>query len=166
MEYTRPDGRRGTCLIMPDGEIVPLPADDRGLTLFPELGQERHWVTESHPLEIEELCELLMSKERVRRMRKDMPDPMSDSVMPAATEQPAAAEKILTKEVVDLPMKADSKSIVVQRSDVGVRGLHDAQTQDLELAHAGRCARSRGLLPAHRIWRRLRERRRRRVEST
>jgi len=129
LEYTRPDGRRGTCLIMPDGEIVPLPADDRGLTMFPEIGQERHWVKESYLLEIEELCELLMSKERVRRMRKDMPDPTSDSVMPAATDQSGAAEKIPTKEVIDLPTEADSKSIVTQRSD--------AQTQASELPLVG-----------------------------
>ena len=49
---------------MPDGEIVPLPADDRGLTVFPEIGQEQHWVKELFLLEIEELCELLMSKEQ------------------------------------------------------------------------------------------------------
>ena len=69
LEYTRPDGRRGTCMIMPDGEIVPLPADERGLTVFPEIGQERHWVKESYPLEIEELCELLMSRrDRMERV--------------------------------------------------------------------------------------------------
>ena len=27
-------------MIMPDGEIVPLPADSSGLTMFPEIGQE------------------------------------------------------------------------------------------------------------------------------
>ena len=84
LEYTRPDGRRGTCMIMPDGEIVPLPADSSGLTMFPEIGQEKHWAKASYPLEIEELCELLMSRERVRRLRKDMPDPASDSVLPTS----------------------------------------------------------------------------------
>ena len=68
LEYTRPDGRRGSCFIMPDGEIVPLPADERGLTIFPERGQEQHIATESHPLDIEELCELLMSKVQIHRM--------------------------------------------------------------------------------------------------
>ena len=86
LEYTRPDGRRGTCMIMPDGEIVPLPADSSGLTMFPEIGQEKHWARPSYPLEIEELCELLMSRERVRRLRKDMPDPTSDSVLPTTNE--------------------------------------------------------------------------------
>ncbi len=50
LEYTRPDGRRGTCMIMPDGEIVPLPADSSGLTMFPEIGQEKHWAKVSSPL--------------------------------------------------------------------------------------------------------------------
>ena len=66
-------------------------------------------------------------------MRKDMPDPMSDSVMPAANDQSGAAEKISNKEVVDLPTEANSQSIVAQRSDVGVCGLYDAQTQAGEL---------------------------------
>ena len=63
IEYTRPDGLRGTCMQMPDGEIIPLPADDRGLTLLPEIGQERHWSIMSYPLDAEELCELIMSRE-------------------------------------------------------------------------------------------------------
>ena len=48
-------------MIMPDGEILPLPADSSRLMMFPEIGQEKHWVKVSYLLEIEELCELLMS---------------------------------------------------------------------------------------------------------
>ena len=62
-EYTWPDGLRGMCMQMPDSEIIPLPADDRGLTVLPEIGQERHWSIMSYPLDAEELCELIMSRE-------------------------------------------------------------------------------------------------------
>ena len=124
---------------------MPLPADERGLTIFPERGQEQHIATESHPLDIEELCELLMSKARIRRMRENMPNPMSDAVMPAAVETPSAAENELTEEVIDLPVEAGPNPTVVQRPDgqgggwtteyveqrfdVGVRELNDTQTQ-------------------------------------
>ena len=47
----------------------------------------------SYPLDVEELCELLMSRERIRRLRKDMPDPASDSVMPTANDRPATFEQ-------------------------------------------------------------------------
>ena len=117
LEYTRPDGRRGSCFIMPDGEIVPLPADERGLTIFPERGQEQHIATESHPLDIEELCELLMSKARIRRMRENMPNLMTDSAMPATVETSSAADNELTEKVIDLPVKADPKPTAVQKSD-------------------------------------------------
>ena len=120
-------------MIMPDGKIVPLPADDRGLTMFPEIGQEQHWSKESYPLDIEELWELLMSRERIRRLRKDMPDPASDSVMPTANDRSAAVEQTPSGEVVGLPTEADSKPIVAQGAD--------AQAQESELPpkrHSGR----------------------------
>ena len=104
-------------MIMPDGEIVPLPADDRGLTMFPEIGQEKHWSKESYPLDIEELCELLMSCERIRRLQKDMPDPVSDSVMPTANDQPATFKQTQVSEVVDLLTKAGRKPISATGSD-------------------------------------------------
>ena len=110
-------------------EVGWLPADERVLTVFPEIGQERHWVKESYPLEIEELCELLMSRERVRRLRKDMPDPASDSVMPTASDQSAAVEQTPSGGVVGLPTEADSKSIVAQSSDV------QTQASELPLEH-------------------------------
>ena len=66
LEYTRPDGRRAMCMQMPDGEIVPLPANAKGLTVLPEVGQESQWSVQSHPMEVDELCELLMSWECVR----------------------------------------------------------------------------------------------------
>ena len=106
-------------MIMPDGEILPLPADSRGLTMFPEIGQERHWAKASYPLEIEELCELLMLRERVRRLRKDMPDPASDSVLPT-TKTPgsrrydpsAAVQQTPSSEVVGSLIEANAKPIV------------------------------------------------------
>ena len=48
-------------MIMLDGEILPLPVDSSRLTMFPEIGQEKHWVKVLYLLEIKELCELLMS---------------------------------------------------------------------------------------------------------
>ena len=119
---------------MPDGEIVPLPADDRGLTMLPEIGQENHRSTELYPLDIEELCELLMSRERIRRLRfKDMPDPALDSVMPTANDRSAAVEQTPSSEAVSLLTEADSKLIVTPGAD--------AQAQESELPpkrHLGR----------------------------
>ena len=125
LEYTRPDGRRGTCMIMPDGEIVPLPADSSGLTMFPEIGQEKHWAKASYPLEIEELCELLMSRERVRRLRKDMPDPASDSVLPTTNDRSAAVQQMPSSEVVGPPTEANAKPIVAPGAE--------AQAQESEV---------------------------------
>jgi hypothetical protein len=96
---------------MPDGEIIPLPADDRGLTLFPEIGQERHWSIPSYPLEAEELCELIMSRERIRRMRASMPDPASDAVMPTAGDRSATLEETPISKVADIPAEASTESI-------------------------------------------------------
>ena len=112
LELTRPDGRRGTCMIMPDGEILPLPADSRGLTMFPEIGQEKHWAKASYPLEIVELCDLLMSRERVRRLRMDMPDPASDSVLPTTNDPAAAVQQMPSSEVVGSLIEANAKPIV------------------------------------------------------
>ena len=57
-----------------------------GLTVLPEIGQESpsQWSLQSYPMEIDELCEFLMLRERVRRMREAMPDPASDSVISTA----------------------------------------------------------------------------------
>jgi hypothetical protein len=66
IEYTRPDGRRAMCMQMPDGEIVALPADSKGLTVLPEIGQESQWSVQSHPMEVADLCDFLMSREQVR----------------------------------------------------------------------------------------------------
>jgi hypothetical protein len=121
-EYTRPDGRRGSCMQMPDGEIVPLPADDRGLTVLPEIGQEKHWSMESYPMDIEELCELLMSRERIRRMREAMPDLASDSVMPAANGRRVTCMQMPDGEVVGLPTEAHTKPIVTPGSDAQAAG--------------------------------------------
>jgi hypothetical protein len=57
LELSRPDGRRATCMQMPDGEVVGLPANAQGMTVFPEIGQESQWAVPSHPMEILELCE-------------------------------------------------------------------------------------------------------------
>ena len=113
MELTRPDGRRGTCMIMPDGEILPLPADSRGLTMFPEIGQEKHWSKASYPLEIAELCDLLMSRERLRRLRMDMPDPASDSVLPTTNVPVAAVQQMPSNEVGGSLIEANAKPTVV-----------------------------------------------------
>ena len=59
---------------MPDGEVVGLPANAQGMTVFPEVGQESQWAVRSHPMEIPELCEFLMSRERVRQQREAMPN--------------------------------------------------------------------------------------------
>ena len=109
---------------MPDGEIIPLPADDRGLTLFPEIGQERHWSIMSYPLDAEELCELIMSRERIRRMRASMPDPASDAVMPTANEESTALEETSVSEVADIPAEASTGSID-ERTSVPSTGLTD-----------------------------------------
>ena len=76
-------------------------------------------------MDIEELCELLMSRERIRRMRKDMPDPASDSVMPTANDRPVTFKQTQDGEVVGLPTEADTKPIVAPGAD--------AQAQESEL---------------------------------
>ena len=108
-------------MIMPDGEILPLPADSSGLTMFPEIGQEKHWAKASYPLEIEELCELLMSRERVRRLRKDMPDPASDSVLPTTNDPSAAVQQMPSREVVGSLTEANAKPIVAPGAEAQVR---------------------------------------------
>ena len=70
LELSRPDSRRATCMQMPDGEVVGLPANAQGMTVFPEIGQESQWAVLSHPMEISELCEFLMSRERQRQQRE------------------------------------------------------------------------------------------------
>ena len=108
-------------MIMPDGEILPLPADSSGLTMFPEIGQEKHWAKASYPLEIEELCELLMSRERVRRLRKDMPDPASDSVLPTTNDPSAAVQQMPSSEVVGSLTEANAKPIVAPGAEAQVQ---------------------------------------------
>ena len=74
-----------------------------------------------------------MSRERIRRLRKDMPDPASDSVMPTANDRSAAVEQTPSGEVVGLPTGADSKPIVAPGAE--------AQAQEIELPpkrHSGR----------------------------
>lgn len=78
-ELSRPDGRRATFMQMPDGEVVGLPANTQGMTVLPEIGQESQWVVQSHPMGIPELCDFLMSRERVCQQREAMPDLESDS---------------------------------------------------------------------------------------
>ena len=51
-------------------EVVGLPADSKGLTVFPEIGQESQWSVQSHPMDITELCDFFMSREHVRRQRE------------------------------------------------------------------------------------------------
>ena len=55
-----------------------------------------------------------MSREQIRRLRKDMPDPTSDSVIPTANDRTAAVEQMPSDEVVGLPTEADSEPIVAQ----------------------------------------------------
>jgi hypothetical protein len=86
LELSRPDGRRATCMQMPDGEVVRLPANGQGMTVFPEVGQESQWAVPSHPMEIPELCEFLMSRERMRQQREAMPS-LTSAASSAATMQ-------------------------------------------------------------------------------
>ena len=71
----------------------------------------------SYPLDAEELCELIMSRERIRRIRASMPDPASDSVMPTASDQPVTFEQMPVGEVADLPTEAGTEPIVATGSD-------------------------------------------------
>jgi hypothetical protein len=66
IEYAWPDGRRATCMQMPDGKVVGLPADSKGLTVLPEIGQESQWSVQSHLMDIADLCDFLMSREHGR----------------------------------------------------------------------------------------------------
>ena len=70
---------------MPDGEVVGLPANSKGLTVLPEIGQESQWSVQSHPMEVADLCNFLMSREQVRRQREAMPDLASGSAASTAT---------------------------------------------------------------------------------
>jgi len=71
-ELTRPDGQRATGMQMPDGEVVGLPANAQGMTVLPEIGMEDQWAVQSNPMPILELCEFLMSRERMRLKREAM----------------------------------------------------------------------------------------------
>ena len=69
---------------MPDGEVVGLLANTQGMTVLPEIGQESQWAVQSHLMEIPELCDFLMSRERVRQQREAMPNLVSGSTASAA----------------------------------------------------------------------------------
>ena len=85
-EVTRPDGQRATGMQMPDGEVVGLPANAQGMTVLPEIGQESEWAVQSNPMPIPELCEFLMSRERMRLKREAMPS-LTAATSPAAALQ-------------------------------------------------------------------------------
>ena len=71
---------------MPDGEVVGLPANAQGMTVLPEVGQESEWAVPSHLMLIPELCEFLMSRERMQLQHEVMPNLMS-AASPAAVLQ-------------------------------------------------------------------------------
>ena len=83
-ELSRLDGRQATFMQMPDGKVVGLLANTQGMTVLPEIGQESQWAVQSHPMEIPELCDFLMSRERVRQQREAMPDLESGSTASTA----------------------------------------------------------------------------------
>jgi hypothetical protein len=82
-EVTRPDGQQATGMQMPDGEVVGLPANAQGMTVLPEIGQESEWAVQLNPMPIPELCEFLMSSERIRLKREAMPS-LTAATSPAA----------------------------------------------------------------------------------
>ena len=71
---------------MLDGEVVGLPANAQGMTVLPEIGQESEWAVQSNPMPIPELCEFLMSRERMRLKREAMPS-LTAATSPAVALQ-------------------------------------------------------------------------------
>ena len=78
IEYTRPDGRHSICMQMLDGEIIVLPANWKGLTMLPEIGQESEWSVPSYLMEVEELCSFLMLHGWMQQQHEAVPDLESD----------------------------------------------------------------------------------------
>jgi len=91
-EVTRPNGQRATAMQMPDGEVVGLPANAQGMTVLPEIGQESEWAVQSNPMPIPELCDFLMSRERMRQKREALQNHTAGT--PPAGELQAERERL------------------------------------------------------------------------